>query len=206
MEGVLKTESLSCINNVPIEVFDLNESTAKLDHISQECFGETPLSFRSLLKRFFAGDTFVVPASTGSNNSIFVRRTVLPSSNLTYGSSGWSSAPELFTYLRYSYLGCRGGIRKRISIIPSNGMTSQLSLIRSSFASPSVASSLVGYYITAPSANVIEGSIMEMPNTNGAVEIEFPFYTNNLFLVPCTDSYSYQTSTDVMNSFWYRVS
>jgi hypothetical protein len=164
----------------------LNPSSASMMHISEMHFGETPLSFRALLKRY---DHVIEPyAATGAatNNVMLLRENIYPAPLPNY--SGGTSRFNLYHYLRYAYLGLRGGMKRRVGMI---GDVSMSPLGYTTVTLESEGSAAVNGFVTTndlifttPRTN---GSVMFHTDTNGGVEFETPFYTNNLFLLSCSD-------------------
>ncbi|APG76696.1 hypothetical protein [Beihai picorna-like virus 61] len=158
---------------------NLNDSTATLDHICELHFGEAPLSFRALLKRFVAAYNRQVPSSF-SSEYLYYKDDALPA---IYPDFSGSSGPiNLFSYLRYAYLGVRGGVRHRISI--DNIDLYALEKLRVSNLSCDSVPTVRTYSTTTVDTVInsrLNGTVAYMPDTNGGVQFEIPFYTNNLF-------------------------
>jgi len=186
-----------------ISCLELNPSSADSTHISQDHFGEQPVSFRALMKRYVLSETQVVAAdATALPKALVIESAIYPPSNAIAGNSGivnWN----LFDYLRYSYLGVRGGMRFRVcpngSFTVNNYMWTTAGLV-----SPSTNPTPTVYYTSATGAE-LEGGVKFILATNGGVEFETPFYTNNLFLLPCTEGFAFQTSADNMCNYWYKM-
>lgn len=189
------------------EPIDLNQSSASVDHLSEDYFGEEPLSYRSLLKRYSLNRYVSIP-SVGATHSLMsqdlTRRHVNP---VVYGSSG--NPTNLFSYLMYAYLGFRGSFRKRIYIPGSNFTSSDSQLIVSNLPIQSSDSS------TNTTANVstagttfasrVNGTIRVVPDSNGGVEVDLPFYSRDLFHLSFNDNPTIANIID--NSFVrnYRI-
>jgi len=211
----LTTESMIMSSSAPnmqmnaeISQLELNPSTATTGLISQEHFGEAPVSFRSLLKRFITLGS-ATHSAIGTSN-VFVTALcqfpIFPTSNLQYKTT--TTTPlyaDLFSYLRYSYIGVVGSIRYRIrwdipyTQRPSESIKLSLSQPSSSQATPTVTT-----VTTTPALNVLEGTVTHIPVTNGGVEVEFPFYTNNLFVYSMSETLDDGGTTDNMNLTWFR--
>jgi hypothetical protein len=173
--GVLSPEEITII--------DLNESTATLDYITEEHYGEMPVSFRSLLKRFSRISPSlgvigaVPPPKTISVNGLRNYPSIVPS----YDGSGGD--PNLYGYLRYAYIAMRGGTKRRIFII-GDATFGESNPTMISNMSPSVsyvpisASLISGSTSFAATPN---GSIVFIPHVNSGIEYEVPLYSNNLF-------------------------
>lgn len=173
--GVLSPEEITTV--------DLNESTATLDYICEEHYGEMPVSFRSLLKRFSRITPFLTTTgATASARTIRVNGLrnypeIIPS----YVSGGGETS--LYGYLRYAYIAMRGGTKRRIFVVgdvtfgESNPvMISSLSPSTSYVGSSAAYSTGLNSYAASPN-----GSIVFVPHVNAGIEYEVPLYSNNLF-------------------------
>lgn len=188
-------------STVPVTVLDLNESTATTNTICKEHFGEQPLSFRSLLKRFVTIKHFTVTITTQS--SIVLTQPVISDNLMVYGG-GTPAYIDLFSYLRYAFVGLRGSYRYRHNI---NNIVNQGWLCQAKYMLlPPASSASVGIVFSTSAAKaLIEGTVMYTPNTNGGLEAEFPMYTNNLFMLSFYDNTPVIGATeDVMNNVWFQ--
>jgi len=158
-----------------------------------------------LLKRFVSGPTSVVaPAGTGNLQCSF-NYPIFPTSQAPL-SSGTIVSNDLFSYLRYAYLGYRGGVRWRIhSQAPINdGTTSNVKVwLQLPSTTQAVASAGTWTTSTLGSSN-FEGTVAQIPATNGGVEAELPFYTNNLFQIAWSQTLDSGVTSENMNGLWYR--
>lgn len=197
------TFSKSC--NAPQEVscIDLNESTATTQTICHEHFGEQPLSFRALLKRYVTQAVQTTDAS-----SDLLGRWVypcMPPNTMTYGDT--STTPSrynhLLSYLRYAYLGVRGGIRYRVFMTRQNN-PSPLTNVRVTLLPASSSGSPLFSFVTENTYAPIEGSISAIPNTMGGIEFEVPFYSNNLFSYSFKDDLTVN-DRDIMEPTWFKT-
>jgi len=199
---VISTESETLMREV--SCLELNASTASTQHINEDCFGEEPLSFRALLKRYITVQSTII-ANSGSDSMYTMTCPILFPSNMPFSSSGFTLL-DLLSYLRYSYVGLRGGIRYRLYVLHAH-TTSPLSQSKVSFSAPNT--SQAAYTVTSgtPAAiqvyNVLNGTVSFVPSTNGGIEFELPMYTNNLFLLPMSSTWA-PSSGDVMETLWYR--
>jgi len=176
----------------------LNDSTAQTDTICQEHYGERPVSFRGLLKRYVTSLYLSIGfGPSTSPNMIKVVDNVLPRINNAYGAS-LGLPMDLLSYLRYAYVGYRGSIKKRISfIVPAHQQ--QHAWTRVSLLADTTAD--VNPYMFArtfsPSSDlairdhlaILGGTVTFDQWSNGGVEVEFPYYSNNLFNI----SFAYDT-------------
>jgi hypothetical protein len=195
------TESQVNQHAAEIQVMDLNHSLASTKAICYEFFGEQPVSFRSLLKRFVT--VHAPPAATGSAaapNIRTVQAPIYPMSTLAYGTTTQTYS-DLFTYLRYAYLGIRGGMRYRFF-----NNVSTLARISVGLDAPSVGHLNTNTISGGVARSRIMGSYSFLNNTLYLPEIEFPFYSNNLFVFPMSENYMLDIATypGVMESLWFK--
>ncbi|APG76690.1 hypothetical protein [Beihai picorna-like virus 62] len=163
----------------------LNESTAESAHIAEDYFGEQPMSFRALLKRFNSFidiSTLDVPTVVGGRIIRYLNAPSYPPIFPEYSGVATRRPPNLFGYLRGAFLGYRGGARHRLLIHGSN--MGLLDPVRISLDEPTDVevtptvgnSSIISQFDCTP-----RGTVTFVPGTNGGVEFEVPFYTNNLW-------------------------
>lgn len=156
----------------------INPTGASQDCISEMHFGEEPYSFRSLLHRFMNGDTVVV-AATGAGGRLYrFNGPILPP--LKPLGTIWTSS-TLFDSLRYCFLTWRGGLKRRFSfngLVPGATDWCTVSLNSPTNSTPTASCSVIATYTND---NSLRGTITMVPHTNGGIEFELPFYTNNNF-------------------------
>jgi len=178
-----------------------------------ECFGEIPLSFRTLLKRYvFDNEYLAIP--TQASTSVNVYLTTCPvwpqivNRYSTLATTGYKGA--LIDYLRYAYLGMKGGLRRRVTsqqtAVPSPTITTRITLMDPSTTDSPLAIvdttmvSMLTSALTAPS--ITPGTVTFVVHSNGGVEFETPYYNSNLFL------FSFGSSRDGIspgfNTFYLR--
>lgn len=197
----IQTES--CLMSCDISTLVLNDSSATTVGICEDHFGEQPLSFRALLKRFM-GSQSVASTNSGSNyGSVQIKHQILPINNLPYNDTSLANPLDLFSYLRYGFLGIRGGIRFRSrnaqSSLPTNSLWYKYCLEPPATTfdnSSSLGSTLV---LATP-----EGGVTFVIATNAGVEVEFPYYSNNLFQICFNDDYESMVTEDNMEDLWFR--
>jgi len=207
-ERKIFTESAQ-IHPIGVTNVVLNKSSASQDCINEEHFGENPVSFRLLMKRFVAVGTNNFTTSSGTNHVISMQQNNIPKMKAAYSISP-SSQPiaNLIDYLRYAFLGVRGGIRYRWRFLQNLNTDIYKFLVISNLL-PEVDSSnnigdATGVGTTVPAQ--LRGSVAFNFNNNAGIEYEVPFYTNNLFVF----SFSYtldggQNATDDdMETSWVR--
>lgn len=176
---VLITESLSMTE---VTCQDLNPSTADTKNIHMQHFGEKILSFRSLLKRYQYNDSVITVGS--SVPFLIATIPILPRNNLEFGSLQVDATrKDLWSYLRYAYLGMRGSMRHRIKFA-RGGVQTPLSHVNVTLNPPVVSFS---DQMTMSSSsnyvgNTLSGGVTYMTYVNSAVEVDMPFYSSNLWV------------------------
>lgn len=97
----------------------------------------------------------------------------------SYGNS--ATRTSLMSYLRYAYVGLKGGVRKRVHhYVNAKGTNSaQVKVTLGAVATAAVTGSS---YVTTPPVASVRGTVTFVPQSNGGIEVELPFYSNNLFV------------------------
>lgn len=208
------TESDDLDRDDPTAV-DLNQSTAKLDNIALDHMGEIVTSFRLALKRFMPSQ-YIFSAATPvvSNFGNFTATLpIYPNTGITYAATDIISGSDLFNYLRYAYLGMRGSIRKRIRLHIGGGVINETDYINVNLTNPSNTQSLsVGLVVYSTPSDFatncaqVTGSGTFCRQNNAGLEVELPFYSNNLFVFAFADDFvGSNPGGDLnMNTTWYR--
>jgi hypothetical protein len=204
-EVYTESKLAGCIVSQEYSRFDLNPSSASLENISMDHFGEQVESFRTLLKRFvkFANPT-MENTTLALPKYLKIIRTIFPDNNMVYTLPSFPIR-DVFSYLRYAYLGMRGGMRVRYGVhhnVISYPFYWQLQLEPPDNDVTQSDVEATGY-VSVP----LEGTLQfaTYPNGGGsAPEGELPFYTNNLFLFPPSSTYTFDTDLDVCEGVWFR--
>jgi hypothetical protein len=198
------SESGNCNFSQEVTCLELNPSTADDSMICEEHFGECPISWRALLKRFVSGESPAQITGSGSLNVYETTFPIMPYNRMAYTTSGFANQ-NLFSYLRYAFLGVRGGIRVRTRPF-TNGTTLNSWWLKYSLAQPSNSSPAtpVTTLSSVDNISVLEGTAVFCPSTNAGAEVELPFYSPNLWHFSFATDYSMDTVTDVMSDYWYR--
>lgn len=194
-ESRLDSQSTSCFNIAP--------STAKSDHIALQHFGENPVSFRALLKRYVnvRRDTLGANVPASSVSDAYQLLSIWPPNYAPLGITTTLSNRDLFSYLRYAFMACRGGMRYRhyftsLAHYNDHAMTN-VSLLN---PGPPVAYSDNVYAPTIGSPSPVpqlDGAVTFDPNSNGGVEVEIPFYNSMLYAYSFSDNmYGSPTGAD----------
>ncbi len=205
--GIAEVET--CIESEPVTTVDLNLSSASYDGLCEDYFGEQPLSFRALLKRFVFNQEIDIPADATSAYKVLTGiAPILPQNLLPFNTASDVSYMDLFSYLRYAYLGIRGSVRARIQfgIIPTSSYvsSSKVGLMPPTTVSTSSASFNVA--IRAPNYATLEGAQSYKVSMNSGLSAEFPYYSNNLFQLCFSDTYEDDAvvAADKMCYTYYR--
>jgi len=163
------------------QVVILNPSSANMDHIGELYFGEFPGSLRAALHRFTGFQNyFALDKSAGETQVLRYQSLIIPPPFPVYASNDPSTHKSLYGYLRYAFIGLRGGIRHRVGFACGidNGPTDRAKI---SLVPPDQFS--FGAFVTSADTlhSNLNGTIDFVPLTNGGFEFECPFYTNNAF-------------------------
>jgi len=195
-------------STMPVTKLNLNDSTASTQHICEDYFGEQPLSFRTLLKRKLT--SFYIDLSTVA---VTVKRfavtlPIFPANWFPFGTTS-NHMIDLFSYLRMSYMGFKGSIRYTARTNAPTLFSNELGHLKVSLAQPSTytaaTSSWTAIASSRPSLARLEGTVSYIPTTNGGVEFELPFYSNNLFAFSApTELDDTASAASSMELEWFR--
>jgi hypothetical protein len=197
------TESNVIMKSDHMKFADLNHSSASDAHISELHFGEEPISFRALMKRY-TGLNEPIPLSGSLLEPAFaVMAPIFPPPAPAYSGVTYDGTPTIFQQLRYAYLGMRGGMRYRVGMI---GPISVGNLGRTKIAlgvptSTEITPSCVTTSATIFLNNYLEGAVEFMVATNGGIEFELPFYSNNLWVYAFNSEIAPTGDTNVSDLF-----
>jgi hypothetical protein len=192
-QGAMNDNSISCI--------ELNTSSAQPSQVCDYHFGEQPLSLRGCLKRYVT--TYYV---SDDEKTAHYRTTVTrPIWNVASPALGGtiSTPATLIEYLPYAFLGVRGSVRKRVRAWTDSG---QGYSSRTHVGLSSIASSLTSAlsYSIEPARSYQKGTVQFVPATNGGIEVDIPYYSNNLFGFSFADDFIGANGTDDMETDWYK--
>jgi len=180
-ELVAESRNLHSEEKVPEYV--LNESSASHDHVAQVCFGEEPLSFRSCLKRFHSTYAATILPSGTAEQVLAVLSNVVPIPVPNYGEVGTLSEiynDDLFSYLRYGYVGMKGGLRKRARMIGID-TGDAMNQVKVSLTYEDNYIDNFGGFNEGSSLSTRTGTVSFVPDTNAGIEYEIPWYTTNVW-------------------------
>jgi len=174
---------------VGMTCFTINPSSEKNARASEYCFGEQILSFRSLIKRYSTTVAKSVTSSSSAHVWISFMFNLIRPASPGYTVAKTNANPTIMQALNYAYLGVRGGTRHRFRWVDDATAFAPMRCMRAMLQLPNGA--LTEDYGTAHTSNDFQiqyrGSAMFLPQTNAGVEVEFPFYSPNLFQISFND-------------------
>jgi hypothetical protein len=187
---------------------DLNATSGSSIGTSDVCFGEQPMSFRSLLKRYVRYMT-ANGTVTGSNpNVLTVKRPIFPGVSPTYETvPSTVSFPTFFQSLLYAYLGIKGGMRRRLRAGFSSGVDEGQHAIHVKLLTKeatAAAEAFTGNFSVGPAIINELGAATFIPHTNQGVEVELPYYSPNLFHFAFNAALIGTTDVNEMFVYWMK--
>jgi hypothetical protein len=192
----------------------INPTTVKTATLTLDYFGEAVVSFRSLLKRYMTVSAIEqIPTAATAPRFVVLHAPLYPIIN-----SPFTSVPivniynEIFSLLRYCYIGMRGGMKYRYLHTRGTDNATQISfnefirITRDSENNTNVPLSAANYTATLPDLMTrASGTVTFLPATNAGIEFELPYYSTNLFCASQLDSNNIApTSEQVYNHNWAR--
>jgi hypothetical protein len=200
-EGPIIDNMVSCI--------DLNESTGSAANSADYFFGEQPLSFRTALKRYTQSATGTVSALASNTSVLLVSNIMVPPSPKFDGVA--ETNRSILKYLPYAFLAARGGMRKHVRIVNAGASANSFISGNQSCMSASddfVHSGSTGFTSSGGTngyARCLQsGSVLCIPSTNGGLEFELPYYSNNLFHFSCANDWIGTNGTGEMTTEWMK--
>jgi len=188
----------------------INHTSAHIDEkMFLNHYGERVVSFRNLLKRYVTShmDNQII-GNTGEKLQI-VTSSIYPFDALKPGQIPFLDKPminqnNLFSYLKFAYLGMRGGYRHRLVLSASHEKVG--------YTRVSLNQGMIGPYLLPPSSTIsnlasgallndsfsstLNGTALYHVETNGGIEFEIPYYSRNLFEFAFSNDYGNEESTD----------
>lgn len=211
-EGQLPNERLVATSSGVVSEsssnFELGKPITTPEHLGELCFGEIPLSFRTLLKRYCFSASLVgtTPATTGRQFLLWIFN-IMKSPEPLISTGAGSSTKNLFDYLRYAYVGVRGGVRYRITY--QGAMSSDTfaqTMVEMQGITDSATVDSVSNSTGTPRATIRPTARFNSP-AHHAIEVECPYDSANFFSLSFSNTldgagiFGY----DVMNQYWART-
>jgi hypothetical protein len=194
----------------------INKTNAKTDHICEDHFGEKIVSFRSLMKRYVLEDIQIGTTLPPDDNvhlwkfkgRLYPEIHDSPKTSQT-GASTTTNEYNLFQYLRYAYMGMRGGMRYRIFVYHGWGDIGNCDYFNITLAAPSnrassltkIAVSATNEYTIKTHASYLNGTAIAHIPSNGGIEFEIPYYSDNLFQFSCDNLEGASVSLEAYEGF-----
>jgi hypothetical protein len=193
-----------------VTVQKINDTGAKVsDKMYLNHFGERIVSFRNLLKRYVTNYSNVLDGLPTGAQMQTTTGTLWPHDTLPVGINSITNTDldrsDLFSYLKYAYLGVRGGYRHRFITTTDNKNMGYTRISLDGGTSP-LTNGLyvtqvtpVGATIAASDSNFaanINGSLIFHQDTNGGFEFEIPYYSRNLFDFAFSTDYGFIENQD----------
>jgi hypothetical protein len=159
---------------------DLNMSSADMDHLYDQYYGERVVSFRSLMKRYQPFEVYTFGAGLVPDVAIQYQRFIRPTMQLQYGDTTFPTgiSRNFITELQYAFVGIRGGLRRRIRII-TPATNPQMAVTASVLNGANNTESST--WSTSPAIYAISGAVCFIPQTNAGIDFEIPYSSANLF-------------------------
>jgi hypothetical protein len=198
----LITESGYDTSTTPVSCIDINASTATVEHISGDYFGEKVSTFRSIFKRYTAKPTLLV--SGGNTAFIDISGPIYNQSYPAYNTLGIQGRVQWLDYVRFAYLGVRGSMRHRVMFrgkMNANKYDNAHVMLKNPSASQAISAGLANNTEKLP---LLEGGVTFAASNENGIEAEFPFYSNNLFVFSCAEDYVGSNNLGEMENTWYR--
>lgn len=176
--GRIMPESGEIKDNASVSCIDLNYSTAAKNDLYKQYFGERVVSFRQLMKRWVTRESYDFGVGLVGDVSVKATRLRMPVQDLQYGATSFTNSPTVYTRIQYAYLGMRGSTRRRIRFaVPDGTAVGDAYVVSNTQSGTTEGSSWSTNYQNLG----LIGSTMFLPRTNGGAEVDFPYYSPNLF-------------------------
>jgi hypothetical protein len=200
--------STTSINTASVTTKTLNASTASCDGISENYFGEEIVNFRTLLKRYQSNFFFIHNVAVVANERIRYYFPIFPIQRVPFDTAATTYSPTLFSYLQYAYLGYKGSIRHMFfhnRSVNDNALAAYPQTIAlGEPATTNIAlSASNGTGVAETQMNNL-GTIVNIRAYNPSYEVEFPFYSNNLWCFACNNTNDDTLATVGMEKEWFR--
>jgi len=179
----VKAESKDLSSVMPVSCHELNPLPNSMANICENHFGEMPVSFRSLLKRFWWGTKLEETVPDSGVWQAVVTDTMWPVLAPTLDIDAPGIVSDLFSYLRYAYMGIRGGIKKRVALV-SIGVYEPMTTCMVQTLAPTVtplSNNMAFVDSTGYIHPDLHGMVLYVPSTQGGIEFELPNYSTSLY-------------------------
>jgi hypothetical protein len=203
----MKAEHL--IDDTKILKQDINRTSYSTDFLYEEWFGEAPLSYRSMLKRYGGSASLQIPATTGYQSGYTFSFYNIPSI---------VQVGNLMSYLRPGFLAMRGSVKKMLnfpSVYSSTTSTTKFDVgdmvvVALPFPNKAIALPTPSSFAGNSYTDIFNytGTIEFSPANNSGVEFEIPYYSTNLFYSSQNGNNQTPASNtlyDQFGVFWYNV-
>lgn len=188
----------------PVSCIELNPTTHSPIFNSTKYFGEEVKSWRTLLKRF--STTVAVNLTIESAESHFRTFTcpAIPKPWPLYGDYADVTVNNRFYlgYLRYAYMGIRGGARHRLRMnMQNDGRLTNCDIVKLMVPDDDdtiTEGPLYNHYLPGI------GGVAYNVSVNGGIEFEVPFYSNNLFHFSFANDFVGTSNVGDMYTHWVR--
>lgn len=182
------------------ELSDLNKQTIDLSVSPLYNFGEEYSSLRTWLRRYIFDDYDDLPlaTATAAYSVITIIAPNLNTAGPTFSTTPVAELQNHINYTRFAFMGFRGSIKYRYAVLPPNtiGAISEHGYTTVQMRAPGTSFSKTasqGGFATASNVylNVpfLEGACTFDRDSNGAIEFEVPFYSDNFFLFSSADDW-----------------
>jgi hypothetical protein len=169
------------VSNIEESCIPISTDSVSAPGLTDHFFGERILSLRSLFKRFV--QTRIVSITPAANSAYVYRSTCYPDNPCPIGTDGTATVVGLcpYNHNRACFLAQRGSTRHRVHSISDAAVTVNPCFVfnrdnESSTNTTCSTSAITGFN------SFLSGNIVFVPSTNGGIEFEVPFYSNNYFV------------------------
>jgi hypothetical protein len=180
-----ESDSRSLCNHEPtnFQFFDRAPDTYAATHT----FGERPVSFRTLTKRFATSESLTIGDPGSNTNNLSVVAPIIPLPYAQYGAGASAVTYSAISYLRYAFLAVRGTVRKRMhpKFTAHADSTTFRSVVHLSV--PAVAAPITSIGWTSALTLRPIGSVSFKQHTNAGIEVELPHYAPTYFAFSSND-------------------
>lgn len=210
------TKTMTYTESKELTAETINETHSSVDdRLFLSHYGEKIVSFRQLLKRYVTVGVKVVSATQNVPGMWTTTGTLYPHNGLPINlnnsnpQTSTTNPRTLFSYLKYAYLGVRGGYRYRV-ILNSESNISNAHYTRVMLKEPALTIERRIDLTTKPlQSNThpfdssgstylseVDGGLVYNHSTNGGIEFEIPFYNKNIFMFSFSDDYGFGTALE----------